>query len=210
MVMIYKLDLGRWTEIASINLATFDVCGNVFNQKVFTKSKLSAAVSSVTRKNRQIFIKVAQKWFHYKNYRFWHLYKNCLRMWKIGANLLLPKALKSCPKSKKSPNLVTLAFAVDTKMPFWKSLKYIVCYLCKGTVVYPCNFLFKTTLYLPAPKECVTNKAPGRDHGWWSSGHCARSGSSNPTEAYSYFCKMQFENNVNLQREAQVRPFYEK
>ena len=29
-------------------------------------------------------------------------------MWEIWANLLLPKALKSCPKSKKSPNLVTL------------------------------------------------------------------------------------------------------
>ena len=29
-------------------------------------------------------------------------------MWEIWANLLLPKALKSCPKSKKSPDLVTL------------------------------------------------------------------------------------------------------
>ena len=29
-------------------------------------------------------------------------------MWEIWANLLLPKALKSCPKSNKSPNLVTL------------------------------------------------------------------------------------------------------
>ena len=29
-------------------------------------------------------------------------------MWEIWANLLLPKALKSCPKSKKSPNLITL------------------------------------------------------------------------------------------------------
>ena len=29
-------------------------------------------------------------------------------MGEIGSNLLLPKALKSCPKSKKSPNLVTL------------------------------------------------------------------------------------------------------
>ena len=29
-------------------------------------------------------------------------------MWEIWANLLLPRALKSCPKSKKSPNLVTL------------------------------------------------------------------------------------------------------
>ena len=29
-------------------------------------------------------------------------------MGKIGANKLLPKALKGCPKYKKSPNLVTL------------------------------------------------------------------------------------------------------
>ena len=56
-------------------------------------------------KNHQMFIKVAQKWFHYKNDRFWHLYNKCLKMW---ANQLLPKALKSCPKSNKSPNLVTL------------------------------------------------------------------------------------------------------
>ena len=29
-------------------------------------------------------------------------------MWEIWANQLLPKAFKSCPKSNKSPNLVTL------------------------------------------------------------------------------------------------------
>ena len=29
-------------------------------------------------------------------------------MWEIWANRLLSKALKSCPKSNKSPNLVTL------------------------------------------------------------------------------------------------------
>ena len=34
--------------------------------------------------------------------------KKCLRMWEIWANKLLPKALKSCLKLKKSPNLVTL------------------------------------------------------------------------------------------------------
>ena len=61
---------------------------------------------SVTRKNRQMSIKVAQK--SLENYRFWHLYKNCLSMWEIWANKLLPKALKSCTKSKKLPNLATL------------------------------------------------------------------------------------------------------
>ena len=35
--------------------------------------------------------------------------KNCLRMGEIWANKLLPKALKSGPKSNKLPNLVTLA-----------------------------------------------------------------------------------------------------
>ena len=30
-------------------------------------------------------------------------------MWEIWANYLLPKALKTRPKSKKLPNLVTLA-----------------------------------------------------------------------------------------------------
>ena len=55
---------------------------------------------SVTRKNRQRSIKVAQKWFHQKNDRFWLLYKNCLRMWEIWANYFLPKALKTCPKQK--------------------------------------------------------------------------------------------------------------
>ena len=30
------------------------------------------------------------------------------KMWEIWANQLLPKDLKSCPKSNKSPNLVTL------------------------------------------------------------------------------------------------------
>ena len=29
-------------------------------------------------------------------------------MWEIWANLLFPKALKSCPKSNKLPDLVTL------------------------------------------------------------------------------------------------------
>ena len=39
---------------------------------------------------------------------FLHLYKNCLRVKEIWENKLLSKALKSCPKSMKSPNLVTL------------------------------------------------------------------------------------------------------
>ena len=37
-------------------------------------------------KNRQMSIKVAQKWFHEKNDKFWHLYKNCLECGEIWAN----------------------------------------------------------------------------------------------------------------------------
>ena len=38
------------------------------------------------KKNCQMSIKVPQKLFHYKNDRFLHLYKKCLRMWAIWAN----------------------------------------------------------------------------------------------------------------------------
>ena len=34
-------------------------------------------------KNRQMSIKVTQKWFHQENEWFWHLFKNCLTMWAI-------------------------------------------------------------------------------------------------------------------------------
>ena len=71
------------------------------------------------KKNRQISIKVAQKWFHKKNYIFLHLYKNCLRMWEIWANELLPKALKSWQKSNKLPNLVTLVVSK------WESIRNV-------------------------------------------------------------------------------------
>ena len=38
-------------------------------------------------------------------------------MWKIWANKLFPNALKSCPKSNKSPNLVTLFVG---RLRYWK------------------------------------------------------------------------------------------
>ena len=60
-------------------------------------------------KNRQMYIKVAQKLFHSINERFWQLYKNCLRMWEI------------CAKSNKSPNLVTLVVSrqIDREARVW-------------------------------------------------------------------------------------------
>ena len=42
-------------------------------------------------KNCQMSIKVAQKWFHLINDRFWDFFKNCVRMSNIWPNLLLPK-----------------------------------------------------------------------------------------------------------------------
>ena len=38
--------------------------------------------------------------------------QKCLRMWKIWVNYLMPKALKSNPKCKKSPNLVILIVSI--------------------------------------------------------------------------------------------------
>ena len=50
-----------------------------------TSNYVSSPCHSVwPEKNRQISIKVVQKWFHYKNNRFWHLYKNCRRTWDFG------------------------------------------------------------------------------------------------------------------------------
>ena len=67
-------------------------------------------------KNCQMSVKVAKNDFTRYMIDFWHLHKNCLRLWEIWANELLPKSLKSCPKSNKSPNLVTL-FVI--KWPSW-------------------------------------------------------------------------------------------
>ena len=63
----------------------------------------SRSASAWPIKSYQMSIKVTQKWFHKKNYRFWHLHKKCLRMREIWVNKLLQKALKSCPKSNNRP-----------------------------------------------------------------------------------------------------------
>ena len=44
--------------------------------------------------------------------------KNAYEIWEIWANKLLPEALKTCPKSNKSPNLVTLQ-AYSMLAPFF-------------------------------------------------------------------------------------------
>ena len=73
----------------------------------------SLFAASVTRKKTPKVYKSCPKMISLESERFWHLYKNCLWMWEIWANYLLPKAIKSCPKSNKSPNLVTLFAAED-------------------------------------------------------------------------------------------------
>ena len=77
-------------------------------RKLQLPSRLLRLSTSVTRKKSPNIFKRCPKMISLKNDRFWHHYKNCLRVWEIWANWLLPKALKSCPTCKKSPNLVTL------------------------------------------------------------------------------------------------------
>ena len=57
--------------------------------------------TSVTRNFSQIFVKVAQKWFHLKKDIFLRIYKNCLK--KVGdlCKLIVALGLKSWPKCKK-------------------------------------------------------------------------------------------------------------
>ena len=52
-------------------------------------------------KSRQISVKVAQKWFHYKKGRFWHHYKNCLRMLGDLGKIIVAKGFKKLPKIQK-------------------------------------------------------------------------------------------------------------
>ena len=75
-------------------------------------------------------------------------------MLEISANLMLPKALKSCPRCKKSPNLVTLKGTLHwkwaeienvnlpnrwckdiSKLP-WVFLKNIFCKICCALLWY--------------------------------------------------------------------------
>ena len=78
-------------------------------------------------KNCQISIKVVQKWFHW----FWQLYKNCPRMVQIWANY---KALKSCPRSNKLPNLVTLIAGTIWTLAFC-STNYFILFSAKSVIM---------------------------------------------------------------------------
>ena len=61
-----------------------------------------SVMSSVTGKYRQMSIMISLE-----KLKIWHLHKTCHRLWEIWTNWLWPKALKSCLKSNKLPNLVT-------------------------------------------------------------------------------------------------------
>ena len=52
--------------------------------------------------------KLPKNYFTRKMIDFHTFIKIALEFWEIWANQLLPKALKSCPKSNKWENLVTL------------------------------------------------------------------------------------------------------
>ena len=49
-------------------------------------------------KSSQIPIKVAQKRFHLKNERFWHLYKNCLKLSHNLGKIIVATGFVKLPK----------------------------------------------------------------------------------------------------------------
>ena len=66
-----------WYLVLRNEMLLFKV--SVFIQSV-SVNNVAGLESVWPDKNRQMSIKVTQKWFHYKNDRIWHLYKNCLRL----------------------------------------------------------------------------------------------------------------------------------
>ena len=64
-------------------------------------------------KSRQRSIKVSQKWFHWEIKDFDIFTKIIWECGRLGqTTYLLPQALKCCPKSNKSPNLVILTMTL--------------------------------------------------------------------------------------------------
>ena len=59
-------------------------------------------------------------------------FKKCLRMWEIWANEVLPKALKTCPKFNKSPDLVTMYrltyLPIMYKANIWLLQTFFLCF----------------------------------------------------------------------------------
>ena len=74
-------------------------------------------LTSVTRKKSPKVYKSCPKMISLEKLENLTPLQICLKMWEIWANYLLPRAIKSCPKSNKSPNLVTLLL---TQSDDWK------------------------------------------------------------------------------------------
>ena len=71
---------GIWTRIVGVEGEHDDHRPGPYSMSVCywsLQSNSFLVICSVTRKSPN----VAQKWFHQRNDRFWHLYKNCLRIW---------------------------------------------------------------------------------------------------------------------------------
>ena len=96
--------------------------------------------------------KSCPKWFHEKNDSFCQLYKNCLRMWETWANQMSPKALKSCPKSNKSPNLVTLIWALWWHLWQTNQLEYLF--------LLGCSSVYDSVLCWPPTEANTTLSIP--------------------------------------------------
>ena len=100
-------------------------------------------------------------------------------MWAIWTNQLLPKALKSCPKSNKAPNLVTLTLQGS-------NLFFVCSHLSKFTVngvfgKLPTQIGIQIRLLLRPPEFKLR----------W---------------CLQFSLKFAFENNENKQKEARIGP----
>ena len=104
LINYHKIYPAKWTNIdhlgRKITTGHFNALPKKHNKTSTTTSVTSKILPNVY-KSCPIMISLENK-------RFWHHYKNCLRTWEIWTNLLLPKVLKSRPKSNKSSNVVTL------------------------------------------------------------------------------------------------------
>ena len=87
-------------------------------------------------KSCQMSIKIIQKWFHFKNERFWHLYKNCLKHGRFGQN-----------------NYCHWLWKVDQtaiNRPIWSHWRWTACAQSyKRSVILNYNFIFTLTRKSP-------------------------------------------------------------
>ena len=78
-----------WCCFRTFKFENFFWGGASFNEMLQTLTRELKSVFLLPvwpEKSHQMSIKVAQKWFHSKNERFWQLYKNCLKCGWFGQN----------------------------------------------------------------------------------------------------------------------------